>query len=282
MYFHWVDFHVVVRHLHSVTRQSHPSTNQRVDIINWGAVCHIHHPKKIDMIEFKQTQIGYTQTLLSVAIQSLEKGKSYALIGPNGSGKSTFLKSITGQLSLIKGTILLNGIESTTFSALDRSKVIAFVPSRFPEISNMTVFDFIGLGRTPYLNALGRLKESDQTMIGKAIQQLEIEGLTHKFIQELSDGEKQLCAIARAICQETPIIILDEPTSFLDYKNKLIVLNKLNELSSTLGKCILFSSHDLEMVHKSVRDFLVINTKTHLIEHKTNIDLQEIIATSFS
>lgn len=234
------------------------------------------------MIEFKQAQIGYTQSLLSVAIQSLEKGKSYALIGPNGSGKSTFLKSITGQIPLIAGTLFVDGIEASSLSAINRSKVIAFVPSRFPEISNMTVFDFIGLGRTPYLNALGRLKEADVAIVHSAIQQLEIERLTNKFIQELSDGEKQLCAIARAICQETPMIILDEPTSFLDYKNKLIVLNKLVELCSSMDKCILFSSHDLEMVHKTTNQFLLINQKNSTIELKKDISLDTIIATSFS
>lgn len=234
------------------------------------------------MIEFNNVQIGYNQPLLSVAIDCLEKGKSYALIGPNGSGKSTFLKTITGQLPIIAGSISIEGKLALELNTLDRSKLISFVPSRFPEISNMTVFDFIGLGRTPYLNALGRLRETDVAVINSSIKQLEIERLSTKFIQELSDGEKQLCAIARAICQETPIIILDEPTSFLDYKNKLIVLNKLLELSAKLNKCVLFSSHDLEMVHKTTRNFLLINEKNKAIELKSEIDLEEIIAISFS
>lgn len=230
------------------------------------------------MIQLNAVEIGYASSLLKIAFNTLEIGMAYALIGANGSGKSTFLKTIAGQVSPIKGEILIQGQSFSNLHPNNRAKLVAFVPSRFPEIANMRTIDFIGLGRTPYLNALGRLTEKDKQMVNASIQELNIEHLEQKMISELSDGEKQLCAIARAICQETPIILLDEPTSFLDYKNKRIVLEKMIQLAEK--RCVIFSSHDLEMVHKTMNNFLIVNKTENTIQLTTDISLENILSDS--
>lgn len=216
------------------------------------------------MIRFEKVKIGYKEALLKVNFNLLEKGNAYALIGANGSGKSTFLKSVCGQISAFSGEIYLSDRNCSTLSANEKSKIVAFVPSRFPSVSNMRVYDFVGLGRTPYLNALGRLSENDKKHVEASMDELKIKHLGQKMVSELSDGEKQLCSIARAICQETPIVLLDEPTSFLDYRNKLIVLEKINLLASQSQKCVIFSSHDLDLVTTNCKNVLY----THPLNHQ--------------
>lgn len=230
------------------------------------------------MIQLNDVEIGYKKSMLTIDFKELETGKAYALIGANGSGKSTFLKTIAGQILTVKGELLIQGKSLSSLHPMNRAKLVAFVPSRFPEIANMRTYDFIGLGRTPYLNALGRLTEKDKQMVNTSIQELNIEHLEQKMISELSDGEKQLCAIARAICQETPIILLDEPTSFLDYKNKKIVLEKIIQLAEK--RCVIFSSHDLEMVHKTMNNFLIVNKTKNTIQLTSDISLESILSDS--
>lgn len=231
------------------------------------------------MIQLKNVEIGYASSLLKVDFSRLESGIAYALVGANGSGKSTFLKTIAGQIPTLAGEILMNDFSLSELTSNNKAKLIAFVPSRFPELANMRSEDFIGLGRTPYLNALGRLTENDKLIVKASMSELNIQHLADKMISELSDGEKQLCGIARAICQETPIILLDEPTSFLDYKNKKIVLEKINQLAKK--RCVIFSSHDLEMVHRTMSNFLVVNQFAQSIELQTNLTLEDLITKSF-
>lgn len=200
------------------------------------------------MIRFEGVHIGYSGSLLQVNFEALNAGQTYALIGENGSGKSTFLKTISGHIRPFKGEILINGTSISLLTKNQIAKKLAYVPTQTGVISSMNAFDFIGLGRTPYLNALGRLTQVDEQMIHAAMEVLNIGHLKSKMLDQLSDGERQLCAIASAICQETSIILLDEPTSFLDYKNKVIVLKQLNYLASEFGKCIIFSTHDLDLV----------------------------------
>lgn len=215
------------------------------------------------MIRFENVVLGYNEPLLNVEIQSLEKGETYALIGANGSGKSTFLKSISGQLPTFSGSIFISEENTLNLSMLEKSRIVALVPSRFPEISMMKVDEFIGLGRTPYLNALGRLRSLDFEAIEEASNTLSIQHLLKKFVHQLSDGEKQLCGIARALCQDTSIILLDEPTSFLDYRNKMIVLEKINLLASQSQKCVIFSSHDLDLVTTNCNNVLYTQPINH-------------------
>lgn len=200
------------------------------------------------MIEFIDTKIGYNKQLLEIDFNILNTNKAYALVGRNGSGKSTFLKTLAGLIPTFSGEIRIANKQLNHLSTLEKAKQIAFVPSRFPTIGQMTVSDFVGLGRTPYLNAFGRLQTSDKEIVNHAIEVLRIGELSSKFTSEISDGERQLCAIAQAICQTTSVILLDEPTNFLDYKNRGMIVERLNELANQFSKCIVYSSHDIDLV----------------------------------
>lgn len=200
------------------------------------------------MIEFERLKIGYGKPIANVNLKNLQPGKMHALIGSNGSGKSTFLKTICGKQKPIEGTIKINGRNHFEMNRLEFSKTVAFVPSKFPETDFMRVFDFIALGRTPYINNLGRLTQGDIQVVEQVIEQVNINHLRFKDTSQLSDGERQLCAVARALAQQTQIILLDEPTGFLDYRNKRRLLELLLSLTEQLNLLVIFSTHDIETI----------------------------------
>lgn len=212
------------------------------------------------MIQFEHTHIGYDRALVKVQIEELAPEKAYALVGRNGSGKSTLLKTISGQISCQSGTIRIHGQSLAELSHQERAKLVAFVPSRVPEIQYLKAYDFIALGRTPYLNAFGRLHEQDKHAIQETIDLLGISQHAEKYLANLSDGEKQLCAIARALCQETPVIVLDEPTGFLDFRNRGMVIDLLNDLAVQSKKSILFSTHELHLLEEKKMPVIGITT----------------------
>ncbi|MCO5259448.1 MAG: ABC transporter ATP-binding protein [Crocinitomicaceae bacterium] len=200
------------------------------------------------MIDFKELQIGYQQSLAKISISSLEKGKVYALIGSNGSGKSTFLKTICGQIKPFSGQFFIQNKNSTNYSRIQLSRQISFVPARFPDVEFISVFDFVLLGRTPYLNNRGIVSKEDVAYVYAIIERLNITHLAEKFTNSLSDGERQLCAVARALAQQTSIILLDEPSGYLDYKNKRRLIELLLTIAQEMNLLILFSTHDIETI----------------------------------
>lgn len=236
------------------------------------------------MIEFDNLKIGHHQSLASVAIQQLNTGQIYALIGSNGSGKSTFLKTICGQQRPFSGSVSIDGKNTMELSRSELAKLVAFVPSRFPEAEFVRVVDFISLGRTPYLNSLGNLSEADKKCVDQTIRQLNIVHLSDKFISQLSDGERQLCSVARALAQQTPIILLDEPTGYLDYRNKRRLLELLSLISTEMNRLIVFSSHDIETLLQFGIQLLGIEAETaseknepHLVLIDKNIPFETMI-----
>jgi iron complex transport system ATP-binding protein len=145
----------------------------------------------------------------------------------------------------------------------------------------MSAFEFVSLGRFPYTGALGRLSTKDIEKVEQSFSLLKIEKLKNKFISEISDGEKQLLQVAKAIVQETDIILLDEPMAFLDYSNKRILVEKLVEISSELNKCIVLSSHDIEICLENNLPFLVVSPQNKTIELKENAN-KEMILSNFN
>jgi iron complex transport system ATP-binding protein len=161
-------------------------------------------------------------------------------------GKSTLIKTLSGLLPPISGSISYKGVDVLTMNEVERAKLISYVSTKPIEVSNISVEDYISFGRYPYTNWLGMKRREDNLMISKAIELCGVDYLIHRNYQTLSDGEKQRINIARAIAQDTPIIILDEPTAHLDLINKIGVLKLLKTLSADYGKTILFSSHQIE------------------------------------
>lgn len=224
------------------------------------------------MIQTKNLHIGYKTALLQVEDFTLQAG-AYILVGQNGSGKSTFLKTISGQLQPVSGEVWIDGKNISDVEPIDLPRTIAFVSAHFPMVDFLRVYDYVGLGRSGHTSYFGTLKERDREIIEKSIATIGIEHLQHRFTNELSDGERQLVAVARAFAQESPVIALDEPTAFLDYKNKGRLLSKLIELGEKFGKCVVLSSHDIDQSLDAGCPFLVVDPKAHkleLIEGKTD------------
>lgn len=174
-------------------------------------------------------------------------GELTCLLGANGAGKSTLLHTLSGFLPKLSGEIRIKGKEVEKYSDADMSKVISVVLTEKCDLRNMIVEEMVGLGRSPYTGFWGVLKKGDKEIVGRAIASVGIEALTYRMMHTLSDGEKQKVMIAKALAQETPVIILDEPTAFLDFPSKVEMMQLLHRLSRETGKTIFMSTHDLEL-----------------------------------
>lgn len=227
------------------------------------------------MIELNNIEIGHKKCLFTIDSIELSKGKVYSLIGANGAGKTTFLQTLQGNQQTLAGKVIIDTTYITEFDRIRKAKTIAFVNSKFDGIDYLKVSEYVALGRTPYTNALGRLSTVDQEIIEHALSELKIQHLANFFTTQLSDGERQLAAIARAITQETAIIILDEPTAFLDYANRKLVMNEMKKIAIQFNKCIIISSHDLELCLESETDILVIDKLTKKLKHFTSNTLSK-------
>ena len=235
-------------------------------------------------MKIKNAQIGYTKTLVQVDELELKTGKLYALIGANGKGKSTLLKTAVGEIPPLSGSVLVENQPIESFSNQDKSKLIGLVNSRFAGIAYMKSEEFVALGRIPYTGTLGRLNETDRAVIENCFDFLNLHHLKGKFTLQLSDGERQMLAIAKVLAQETPYILLDEPTAFLDYKNKQLVLDLLKEISSKQNKCIVLSSHDMELTLKNVDTLLCIPTEDQVLNvlEAKQTSLESVVDICFS
>ncbi len=177
----------------------------------------------------------------------LKTGKLTALIGANGIGKSTLLRTLTGIQPPLSGTVHLNGKDVTAYTPLQLAQQLALVLTEALPPGNLTVYDLTALGRQPYTNWLGSLSVDDKAIVDRAIHDTGIRDFAHKKLYELSDGQLQKALIARALAQDTPVIVLDEPTTHLDLPNKAALLQLLKKLAHEQDKCILYSTHDLDM-----------------------------------
>lgn len=233
------------------------------------------------MILLENISIGYTSSLLSSARIELHPGKVYILIGKNGAGKTTLFKSIIGQTSLLMGSIRLDDVSISNMSSKEIASKIAFVPANFPAVDYMRVKDFIALGRSPHTNFFGHLSVEDETKIENTMNLLGIANLRELFVTDLSDGQRQLVSIAKALAQDTNTIILDEPLAFLDYSNRRSLLEKLENLAHSQKKCILFSSHDIEISNPDKHEFLLIDPIKNEINQLATCSAEDIIRICF-
>lgn len=177
---------------------------------------------------------------------SLDSHQMTALIGPNGAGKSTLLRTICGLQKQIQGEILIEGKSIDHLSTMEKAKLISVVLTHSADTSMLTVREIVSIGRQPYSNWLGLKDIHHEEMIEKALSTVNISHLAKRQLAALSDGEKQRVWIAKALAQDTPIILLDEPTSHLDYKNRIEIFKLLHRLSVS-GKSILISTHELDL-----------------------------------
>lgn len=173
------------------------------------------------------------------------KGELIAVIGGNGVGKSTLLRTLAGFQPFLAGKILIKGTGLNHFKEKELARIMSFVSTEIIRVSNLTVFDLVALGRYPHTNWSGRLTDEDRNKVDEAIRMVGLNGYENRPVNLISDGERQKTMIARTLAQDTDIILLDEPTAFLDLSNKYEIVHILQRLAYERGKTILFSTHDL-------------------------------------
>ena len=201
--------------------------------------------------ETNDLAIGYGKAPLAEAIAvGVPRGKILTLIGPNGAGKSTLLKTLAGQLAPVGGTVLLDGQDLTSYTGNARAQKLALMLPHTRRTELTTCFEFAAAGRIPYTGRLGILSDADRQQVHAALELVGAEHLADRDFNCISDGQRQRILLARAICQQPEIILLDEPTSFLDIKGKIELLTILQKLAHTQNLAVIVSLHELDMAQK--------------------------------
>ncbi|MGB1269112.1 MAG: ABC transporter ATP-binding protein [Flavobacteriaceae bacterium] len=218
--------------------------------------------EKHTVLKVANLAIGYHSNKHKITVAEninfeLKKGELIGLVGANGIGKSTLLKTLSKSQKILEGAVFVNGKSLNTISNIDLAKMLSVVLTENVSQTNLSVQELIALGRQPYTNWLGRLSEDDKIKTQQAIEAIKISDLIHKNCHELSDGQTQKVMLARALAQDTDIIVLDEPTTHLDLYHKVSVLKLLQQLVKTTQKTIFFSTHEIN-VTLSLCDKLVV------------------------
>ena len=224
------------------------------------------------MIEIKQLEIGYRSKRKQTSVfqgmnASFQSGSLIGLIGDNGVGKSTLLKTLTGYLKPLHGSVLIQGENLESLSFEKKATLISIVTTEKIGGFNLTVYDVVALGRTPYLSMFGKLMPDDIAVIQRSLERLGLASLKDTLMEELSDGQRQKVMIAKSLAQETPIILLDEPTAFLDYTSKHKLFEDLKVVSLEEKKLIIVSSHDIDLMQKYMTKALYLK-ENNLFEVK--------------
>lgn len=199
----------------------------------------------------KELAVGYNKKILIDNINiSVNKGEIITLIGPNGAGKSTILKTIAAQLPMLSGNIFISGKDLRNISSRELAKTISVIMTARIEPELMTCYDVIRSGRYPYTGQLGILSDNDKIAIAESMKLMSVESIADRDFSRISDGQRQRVMLARAICQEPDILILDEPTSFLDIHYKLELLTMLKRLVTMKKISVIMSMHELDLAQR--------------------------------
>lgn len=227
------------------------------------------------MIEITNLTVGYSKKIIAENLNArLQPGKLTCLVGRNGVGKSTLLRTVAGFQPQLSGSIKVDGEELSTLSRKALSRKISVVLTSRPRMQNMTAREIIALGRSPYTDMWGSLRDEDRRVVEESIKSVGVEQLAERDIDTLSDGECQKVMIAKALAQETPVILLDEPTAFLDYPSKAETMRLMKEIVSSPSvnsngdakqRAALLSTHDMEMALRLADELWVMTTDHHLV-----------------
>ena len=209
--------------------------------------------------------IGYGKhTVVSDINATLNSGRLTCLLGRNGVGKSTLLRTLAGFIPPIAGEIYIQGTPLERLSYHELAEKISVVLTERMDIRNLTTTELVGLGRTPYTGFWGVLSDEDRKIVSNAMQLVGIEQLAERNVSSLSDGERQKVMMAKALAQQTPIIILDEPTAFLDFQSKVDTLRLLAQLAHELDKTVFLSIHDIELALQITDEIWLLDNQQKL------------------
>lgn len=238
------------------------------------------------ILETSNLNIGYKSRKETVTIAenlnlNLSSGKLISLIGANGIGKSTLLRTITGIQQPLAGNVFLNDKNINTYKPVDLAQNLSLVLTENLPPSNLSVFELVALGRQPYTNWIGTLTPTDIEKVQEALELTQIEHLAQKKHYEISDGQLQKVLIARALAQDTPLIILDEPTTHLDLLHKVALFKLLKKLTQETQKCILFSTHDIDLAIQLSDEMIIMTQNLVVQDEPCNLITKGSFATLF-
>ncbi len=234
--------------------------------------------EKNNILKAQQLTVGYpAKREISVVAKNINfaigRGELVGLVGANGIGKSTLLRTLTRMQPPLDGKVFVNQKNLNDFSPFQLATQLSVVLTEAPASKNLSVLEMISLGRQPYTNWIGSLTQTDKKIVAQAMEATETTALTHRKCFELSDGQMQRVAIARALAQDTPLIVLDEPTTHLDIYHRAYVLKLLKKLTAEKGKTVLFSTHEIDLAIQLTDKLIVMtaeethfNDPCHLIE----------------
>lgn len=236
------------------------------------------------LVEISDLRIGYKQEveLAHLKNYTLEAGKLVVLTGANGTGKTTLFKTILSEISPLSGQILIQGKNIDTISSVERALLVSVVLTRQPVYPELTVSELLRMGRLPYLGWSGKLSHTDKEKIEEIIHLLKLDALLERKLYQISDGQLQKVFLGRALIQDTPLILMDEPTSFLDWVNKHHMMDILSTVVEKTKKTILFSSHDLPVFADNVHEILAISNREILVFSPEKFNKSEILNTVFN
>lgn len=216
-------------------------------------------------LEIIGLSIGYTSKRRSKIVASgiyatLAKGELVALLGRNGAGKSTLLRTLAAYNRPLEGSVRYNGEDIVSLTIEELAKKMAVVLTGAASVANMSVRELVSLGRAPYTGFLGVLNAEDEQAVERAMEIMGVAELAERDIYTLSDGERQKCMIAKALAQQTPVIILDEPTAYLDYPSKVRLMQMLKKVAANEGKAVIVSTHDLDITLRIADKIWLMNS----------------------
>ena len=213
------------------------------------------------MIELRDITLAYGyRKLISGASTRFECGTMVALLGRNGTGKSTLLRAMSALGSVQQGEIYVAGKEIGSLSATQLARLVAFVNTERIDVEALTAHDLVAIGRSPYTNWMGRLSDADEEAVMRAMTIAGVANMADRRVDTMSDGECQRVMIARALAQDTRVILLDEPTAFLDLPNRYELCTLLRRLAHDEGKCIIFSTHELDIALSLADSIALVDT----------------------
>ena len=227
---------------------------------------------------------GYDRQVIVAGVEiDIHKGEIVTLIGPNGAGKSTVLKTLAGQLAPLGGTVYINDKEAGSYSPAEVSKYRAVMLTERMSSEQMTCGEVVSLGRYPYTGKLGILSDHDRQTVRESMKLVHVTELEDRDYHAISDGQRQRVLLARAICQEPELMILDEPTSYLDIRHKMEFLDLLRSLVRDRNIGVIMSMHELELAHMVSDRVVCINSEgqIHSIGTPEEVFTDELISSLY-